>query len=690
MKKLRIFNTIRFFYTLRFKMIASFLIPIGCIILLGIVSFDKASHGIIKNYEKATIDSINMAAEFLRFGFKNVEASAVQYVGDSSFSTYLRNTGEMMELNNTRKNIQNSFQTKKITDEFIGNIYILTDTSVPISTLSKSIEAGVYTGFTETLNGEYIKNNRLKSIWIGEDNFLDEKLGTKKNDYSLRLLRYFVGVDAILIVDINANTVNQIMNNLGFDETGFLGFITPDGRELISKSTDSDESGPVEAKNVFTSETFYQEAINNKEDSGTKYVDYRGEQYLFLYAKVGDGQGMLCGLMPNSAITKQADSIKEITVIIVIVACILGLITAVLLSIGVDRVIKNIISKLKKASRGDLNVSFTSKRKDEFKILMEELETTFHNMKELIYHVKAMSREVSLSSNTVSKTSEEFLLSFGEISIAMNEIEQGIQHQSNDAEECLTQMDNLSKRMEIVSQNTKEIGAIADNTKNQVHSGTLITDQLNQQTKSTIAITTNIISEIENLAQKSSSINNIINVINEIANQTNLLSLNASIEAARAGEHGKGFLVVASEIRNLAEQSKHSVNNIKDIIESIIEDTRKTVDIANQVDEALKLQENAVSNTTIFYNDINGSVEKLLIYLKYITENVSNMEEARITTLKGIENISAVLEEIAASSSNVNQTSNKQLSSVEALSESATRLNNNVDMLVREVQKFQV
>ena len=274
--------------------------------------------------------------------------------------------------------------------------------------------------------------------------------------------------------------------------------------------------------------------------------------------------------------------------------------------------------------------------------------------------------------------------------MAMTEIELGINQQAKDAEECLLQMDKLSQRIELVSQNTEEIGQIADNTKESIMEGTVVSEELKQQTKSTIDITTGIINDIEKLAEKSASVNKIINVISDIANQTNLLSLNASIEAARAGEYGKGFAVVASEIRTLAERSKASVGDIKKIIDSIRDDTQNAVNTARNAEKVLMLQENAVKNTTDSYQSINKSVEKLVIFLKYITENVANIEISRASTLAAIENISAVLEEIAASTNSVNQTSSNQLTSVETLNKSAGVLNTNANYLVREVEKFTI
>lgn len=692
---------VKLFSTLRFRLIASFFIPIACIIILGVASFEKASSGIKNNYEVSTADSINMAAEFMRFGFQNVVAVSNQYASDTTLAQYLRNTGDKLELSNINTSISKSIASKKTGDEFIANIYILSGSAFSMTTTGSKFGSDFYKGFAETENGKYLIANPMKTLWDGQDEYLDEKLKTGPKDYSMRLMRAFGKLDAVLIIDIKAETIHNILADLSIDKSGILSVITPDGREIInltqkeadaktgqSDAAEKDVVTAASSEPQFINETFYQEALAATDLSGTKEVEYKDSPYLFLYSKVGDTGAMICLLMPQSTIEKQADSIKQLTVIIVVIACILAILTAALLSTDIDKTIRGINQRLRQAAKGDFTVKFTSKRKDEFHILTEELQETFTNVNELIRQVKQSSSEVLSSSSNLSKTSELFLQSAENISTAMNEIEQGVNQQAKHAEECLIQMDSLSQRIELVSDNTKEIGNIANNTKKRVTEGTLTTDELNQQTSSTIEITTNIINEIEKLAVKSSSIHKIINVINDIANQTNLLSLNASIEAARAGEYGKGFAVVASEIRTLAEMSKASVNDIKQIISSIQDDTTKAVEIARSAEKVLSLQDSAVKNTTGSYQDINDSVEKLVVFLKYITENVSNINEARVSTLAGIESISAVLEEIAASSNHVNQVSSDQVVSVEALNESVAKLNTNADNLMHSVQKF--
>ena len=671
------------FSSLRVKLILAFLIPIAFIILLGVVSFQMAASGIGNKYKETATQVIGMTGEYISFGMETVKNTSLEYISDKNISRYMSSylKNDMFEESQLKNTIQSDLIVKSTVDDFIKNIYLLSEEDKSLTSQSSiNLEIGTHAAIMETDIGKKIKE-KSQAIWIGSEPLIDEKLDTNNTDYALRLIQRYQTNNNILVIDVKTDTIKEILENTKLDTSGMLAFVTKDGKEI----TDNNEE-----EVLFSNQAFYKKAIENSDSQGSEYVDLKGEAYLFMYSKVGDTGAMICALMPKSTITSQADRIKRITIFIVIIACIIAVFTGVLISTGIDKTIKGIISRLKKAAKGDLTVEFNTNRKDEFKTLIEEIQNTFSNMKNLISQVNLLSGEVSASSSEVSNTSLLFLKSTEDISHAIDEIEQGVMQQAKDAEECLMQMDNLSKKIVLVSDNTKEISQITDNTKKTIMEGTYCTQDLNQQTKSTIEITTDIINAIETLAQKSKSVTQIVNVINDIANQTNLLSLNASIEAARAGELGKGFAVVATEIRNLAEKSKQSVNEIQKIINSIQNDTMVAVETAKKAESVLGLQENAVKNTTASYDNINESVEKLMVYLKYISENVDNIEESRVSTLGAIENISAVLEEIAASSNTVNQNTTEQLNSVEALNKSAGTLSENAGELSLAIQKFTI
>ncbi len=676
--------------TIRLKLIASFLVPIIFIIVLGVVSFKVSSNNIVKNYEKSTSNTINMTGEYLRFGLNSVEATGVQYVNDKTIANFYLGLYKLSdhEYNLAYTNINSMISTKQISDDFIENIYFISDNVKSITTDGRTNKNGLYQGFLATEEGAKLKENRFGSSFIGSNEFLDQNLTKSETSYAMRLLKN-LSTNALLIIDISEKTIKDILKGVEFSESGYLALVTADGKEIVAEE-EGESSEQTEKKAIFTGEEFYKKTIESEKEKDSLYVKYKGETYLFMYAKIGKTGVTICALMPKNIIASQADNIFKVTIIIVAIAIVVAIGIAVIISQGITKTIRGIIKRLKEAARGDLTVNFNSKRKDEFHILIEEIQSTFSNMRNLIQHVNKLSTEVSDSSENVTKTSEVFLVSSKDITTAMFEIEQGISQQAKDAEECLIQMDNLSKKIELVSDNTKEISQIADKARMSIKEGTAVNEDLNGQTKSTIEIATDIINDIEKLNEKSISISKIVNVINELANQTNLLSLNASIEAARAGEYGKGFAVVASEIRKLAEQSQGSVNDIKAIIESIQHDTRKAVSTAKKAEDALTLQTIAVKNTTDSYHNINNSVEKLMVFLNYIVQNVGNIEEARVSTLGAIENISAVLEEIAASTNTVNQTSNEQLTSVEILNQAAEALNQNAELLVQEVSRFRV
>jgi methyl-accepting chemotaxis protein len=670
------------FSTLRFKLILGFLIPIAFIILLGVVSFRMASTGIVNKYKDTATQVIGMTGEYIGFGIDAIESTSLEYINDKNITKFISGyyKGGRGEEITARKTIQNDLMVKATVDDFILNIHIVSDNDTSLTSKSGLIiESDIYQKFIDTDTGKKVKEDKSKPKWFGSDAFLDEKLNTNDTDYAMRMIQRYPNNKAFVVIDVKSDKIKKILENNNLDESGILAFTTKDGKEIAYNNKD---------EVFFGEQTFYLKAVEGDETQGSEYVNIKNETYLFMYSKIGETGAMICALMPKDIITSQADNIKRVTIIIVIVACIIAVFIGGLISTGIDKTITGIISKLKKAAQGDLTVEFHTNRHDEFKVLVEEIQNTTSNMKNLIGQVNLLSKVVSDSSLGVNDTSALFLKSTEDISYAIREIEQGIMQQAKDAEECLMQMDNLSKKIEMVSDNTKEISHITDNAKQSIAEGTCRTQELNQQTRSTIIITTDIVKAIETLAQKSKSITQITNAINEIANQTNLLSLNASIEAARAGEYGKGFAVVADEIRNLAEQSQNSVKEIQKIINSIQSDTKIAVEAAKKAESALGLQESAVNNTIESYDHINETVGELMVHLGYISENVESMEGSRASTLGAIENISAVLEEVAASAGTVNQNASEQINSVGALNQSAGVLSKNAEELSQAIQKF--
>jgi methyl-accepting chemotaxis protein len=239
-------------------------------------------------------------------------------------------------------------------------------------------------------------------------------------------------------------------------------------------------------------------------------------------------------------------------------------------------------------------------------------------------------------------------------------------------------------------ENTNENEKIADYTQSVTNDGIHIIEELNDKSIATSEITQDVIIKIQEFEVQSKKIESFVNIINEIASQTNLLSLNASIEAARAGEAGRGFAVVAEEIRKLADQSIKAANQIQKTVSDIASQNKETVTTAKMAEEIVASQTEALKRTINVFNNISKHVNSLADNFKNILVRLDNIESVKEETLNSIQNISAVTEETAAASQQMNATALLQTESVERLRESIIVLEKDSKVLEESIKKFKV
>ena len=669
--------------TIKVKLIGSFFIPVLFIILLGMLCYNKALEGIVSHYEAAVKDSIKATSGYFDLGFKSIEGTVTGLAVDDN----LTDPNEY----GAYKGVQKSIIAKLAADELISNIHVFSIDGVGVSTEAGVIKKDVFQEFSQSEDGAYLKENSTDMVWVGKHPDIDEIFKTKEDKYALSVIKKVTsssgfsgqGGKAVgyIVADVTMESITNVLKNFNWSEGSISGFVTSDGREIVS--IDSRE-------NVFLTQDFYEDTMNNDEKTGAKYVTYKNGEYLYIYSKIDSVDAWVCGLIPKSAIIKQASDIKSLTVILVVVACIVAIVIGTIMASGIDKTIKAMVKTLSKAAAGDLTASITVKRKDEFKVLADTVNYMIQNMKLLIQEVSTVSNTVAASTNDVADTSSNLSTSTKEITEAINEIEKGITKQAKDTGGCLNQMSSLSEKINIVYENTEEIHKIGIGTKSITREGLGMMDELRQKSNETTNITQAVIKNIETLNNESATIENIIATINDIAAQTNLLSLNASIEAARAGEYGKGFAVVADEIRKLADQSLKASGHIKDIVEQIQNRTGETVFTARKAEEIVKSQSLALLKTVDFFHNINERVETLTNTLGSITSEVSDIEKAKNDTLEAMESISSVVEETAAVTEQINGNAVNQIQAVKMLSDAVEGLKRDISILDDSVQIFMI
>ncbi len=670
-----------------------FIVPVLFIVALGVISYSKSSRGLISNYEQSTSNTIKMSTEYMDYICNSVDALSQQYTGDKDLSYYTRglvkNTAQERTTYVTEMN--NAFLKKVDLEKFISNVHIIAGDTIPVLTSDMENMNGFYAELKEQGEGQLLKDESTESIWIGEHPYIDSEISLDSKDYAFSLIRKFSPDEACIVIDVSKSEVESFLGNLNLGSNSIVGLIASDGRELVIQNKSSkDDKVNISDQFQFSKEAYFKDSIKSDKESDSKYVTYDSKEHLYFYSKIGNTGITIAVLIPKTNIMKQANDIKTITVVVVLLACIVAVSLGGFISSGIVQCIKSINRNLKQIAEGDLTVTVKIKQKDEFSVLAQNITSMLGNMRTLIQKVGNVSSLVSESAANVMEVSKTISNSNTHVSTAIDEIGHGIAAQADDSQNCLMKMDELSTRITVVNNNLGDIEHTMTDTKNMVATGITRMEELKQQSNETDRITKYVVANVTALEEKSKSIGEIVNLITEISDQTNLLSLNASIEAARAGAAGKGFAVVADEIRNLAAQSMKAAEDIKKVIYDIKTQTADTVETAKKAETIVGKQNDIVSNTMSTFSGMSQSIEQLIENVTEIGQDLKNMDSARCGTLGAIENISAISEETLASSNSISETVYEQSVTVNTLENASKILGENSKELEEALNKFQI
>jgi len=689
-KKSRKKGKISFFNSIRAKLLASFMLPVAGIIVVGLISYNKASESVINGQVDSAVRTVESIDVYIELIMSTVRSNYKIYIDTDELKDYFNGTYDKLYPGTTKKaDVRQEFLTKMYDhikeDPLIEDIMFISDEHESISTNAvKDTSLKLYSTYVATKNGETALSNQYNFNWFGNVSEADSVLGSNKDQYALRMVRKFSSIKALMIVDVDMGVITEALDNFEAGEGGYVALVTDDGAEIFSsQSTTSEEK-------VFFDKSFYQEALTNREESGATKVEMNGQVYRFIYSKIEGTNFVVCSLVSENHLLEQVKDIQTITIIVVIISALVAIGVAVVFTQGISSTIKNIVGVIDKVAQDDFTVEVKSKRKDEFRLMTDALQDTVLGVKELITSVRDVNTELVQSSERVYDSSKLFVETSENIKQSVDEIKSGTNRLDEDSDNCLAQMDGLSEKITTVTSNTNEIERIVTVTNDSIMAGISSIESVTENTHSTTRITGEVIEAIGSLEDKTRSIVDFVEIINGIAEETTLLSLNASIEAARAGEAGRGFAVVAGEINKLADQSMNSAGQIGDIVKEILDKTSQVVNIAKEAFEIVQKQDEAVTGTTEAFNEMRENINTLLVSLEKITQNVANIEGARDITLEAVENISSVSAQTSACSVSVGDTVESQNAAIAELNNAAGVLAEKSAMLTALLEKFTI
>ena len=676
-------------------LVGAFLVPVVFIIILGVVSYQKASGTIIDKYKEASLGSVSTESMYFELLCETISTKASEVVMDSDTAAYYEKYNDNTSSKSVEyfRSVKQNLIHMSSSASYVSSYHLLAAKGTQISSSSKILLENAYPELLESPEWAYFENSSANNMWLGSQSYLDEELGITQEEYGLVFYQKFLLADAVLILDINADTITSALDNMDLGENSYKAIITMDGREIILQDVLSEDGETTTSKrieeNIFTGTDFYQQSVESGE-AGSQEVTFNGEDYLYIYSPIGDTGIMLCGLIPYSNIVAEAKSIRNITVVLVILAAIVAMVVGSAIAISISTTLTSTVHALDKVAEGDLTVAFKTKRKDEFRLLNDSLNHMLGGVRGLMTDVQGFGKEVNELSGNVAQTADTINTSMHDISTAVDEVSSGVVTQAEETENCSRKMQDFSEQIVAVCDQAENMGGMADKAIDAVNRGKIIIEDLNKQSETTVRLTKQLGQDIVNVKTQSDQIEKIINVINEIAEQTNLLSLNASIEAARAGEHGRGFSVVADEIRKLADQSMQAGNQIKGIVGDIRTTTQQTTDSAQKTEEYIYKQADSLEETITVFASINTCVDELVTGLQEMAASMKGIGEEKDGVEDSIRNISAVSEEAAAATEEVTATLSEQVNSISRLTEKAEQLMTRVHALEEAMSQFQI
>jgi len=482
----------------------------------------------------------------------------------------------------------------------------------------------------------------------------------------------FVGVKE----DPYINKIKEQMKAIVVGETGYLYVIKSDGEVVIHPNK--------EGENLYEYD-FIKEMCSNKE--GYIQHAWEGRDKVAAYTYYESMDWIIVSGSYLEDFSGATNAIRNGLVLAIVFFAVGGSMLGIWFSRTITKPVEEMLDVTTKIAGGDLTVEVTNTSKDEIGQLSEATGAMLKNLRNLVGEVKENAGKVATTAENMSASTEEMTSSSNQVADTMSEIAKGAQEQSEKSGEVSRAMSDMTQTVQEVTVNAQKASEGATDA-NQLSQDVGTTSQeLSVKMGDIQTAVEGSAGVIRELDGKSKQIGEIVSLITTIADQTNLLALNAAIEAARAGEHGRGFAVVADEVRKLAEESGTAAKQISDLIHDIqtgttdavtsmqhgTEEVEKGALSLSQAVEAIAAIGDAIGSTTEMVGDIAAAAEEMSASIEEVTSSVEEVSSISEESASGTQEASAAVEEQTASMQEVSKSAQDLTMMAENLQEAVSR-----------------
>lgn len=490
------------------------------------------------------------------------------------------------------------------------------------------------------------------------------------------------------------NLSNRLLNIKEMTGISNLYIVTKESDNSYSYILDSNEKFNI-GDDFNSSSDEYLEVFNGKTIISEDFIKTDEGTLISAYIPIvnsGNEVTSFVGVEYNmSNLYNEFSSFRTSIIYISLIIVLLVIVAGGYISHIISKPIKLISEQANKIANYEYNINdLDLKQNGEMKLLADSFNKLVNNNRMLILNIKNTTQNLQTNLDVLLKSTDSINYSSKDIAQSVNEIAVGATDQANETNSSLDRTNNLANKLEDMSTNVENI--INDTnilkTKNEKIINTMLNlrGQLNESSNDNEKVNVSI----NDLLEKSTHISNITDTINHIAEQTNMLALNASIEAARAGENGKGFSVVANEVKILSDQSAKAVYEIQEVIQAIlnsIEETNNTIVKSKKASDDSVLYLNSTKDVFI---DVKNYTDGVINQIQSLHNDIDYIEKIKEEVLNSIKTISVVAEEAAASTEEVSATSSQQSYTLSEIADSINNLHQLSNNLNESIKLFKL
>lgn len=386
-----------------------------------------------------------------------------------------------------------------------------------------------------------------------------------------------------------------------------------------------------------------------------------------------------------------ANAILIMISIVTGVALMVGIIIIWLFANRISRPIQQVTIRMEMLANGDLSAEqIQIKSRDETAKLAGAMNIMQSEIHQLIERIQNASELMASHSEELNQSADEVKLGSEQVAITMQEMAVGAEKQADGSSELSEMMASFTTRVQEANSRGEQIIKSTNQVIQLTEKGNQLMHSSTKQMEKVDSIVQDAVQKVKNLNVQSQQISKLVVVIKDIADQTNLLALNAAIEAARAGEQGKGFAVVADEVRRLAEQVRESVKDITQIVINIQNEFHTVTDSLQggyqEVEQGTKL----IESTGVTFNNISDSIMGVVDSITKVSENLNLMTQDSQQMNGSIQEIAAIAEESAAGIEQTSAASAETSTSMEEVAANSAQLAKLAEELNERIRKFKI